>query len=206
MTTPDYKPFVDRLIQRYEGGYGWNPRDPGGPTKYGITCYDLAEHRGKQMISMETWAPLVEAMPLFEAEDIYAAKYATACEFDELNAGPDCVVFDFAVNSGPSRAIKYAQAVVGVPEDGVMGPVTLAAINAMDPNKFIDSLCDHRLGFLRALETWPTFGAGWAARVADLRTYSHNLANSAAPSAPVASVAAPTPGKAFHLADLPIAA
>jgi lysozyme family protein len=176
MTIADYKPFVDRMISRYEGGYGWNPNDPGGPTKFGITCYDLAEHRGQQMTSMEAWAPIVRAMTLQEAEDIYAAKYATACDFNDLNAGADCVVFDFGVNSGSSRAVKFAQSIVGTAQDGVLGPVTLKAINSMAANKFIDALCDTRLGFLRELSTWPVFGAGWTSRIGDLRAYSHGLA------------------------------
>ncbi len=192
----NYTAFIDRLIQRYEGGYGWDRSDPGGPTNFGITCFDLAEHRHKKMTGMSIWAPLVRAMPLQEAEDIYATKYATACKFNELNSGPDCVVLDFGVNSGSSRAIKYAQMVVGTARDGVLGPITLAKINAMDPNKFIDDLCDLRLSFLHAIrkgEAWKTFGKGWSARVADLRAYSHKLAGAAASGA-----------KAFAEEDIPI--
>ncbi len=180
------------MIQRYEGGYGWDHADPGGPTNFGITCFDLAEHRHQKMTSMAAWAPLVRAMTLQEAEDIYATKYATACKFNDLNSGPDCVVLDFGVNSGPSRAIKYAQMVVGTARDGVLGPVTLAAINGMDSNKFIDDLCDLRLGFLRHLGTWGDFGRGWAARIADLRAFSHRVAG-----------AAPSSAKAFAPEDTP---
>jgi hypothetical protein len=52
MSLVTYKAFVDRMISKYEGGYGWDANDPGGPTKYGITCYDLAEHLGERMTSM----------------------------------------------------------------------------------------------------------------------------------------------------------
>src|SRR6185369_3725311 len=179
----NYKNCIDRIITKYEGGYGWDARDPGGPTKYGITCYDLAEHRHQRMNSMSAWAPLVRAMTLQEAEDIYATKYAKQCRFNDLNSGPDCVILDFGINSGSSRAIKYAQAVVGTAQDGILGPITLAAINKMDPNRFIDVYCDKRLAFLRALRTWSTFGRGWSNRVADLRAYSHNVAGKQAPVA-----------------------
>jgi lysozyme family protein len=174
MTVADYKPFVDRMIQRYEGGYGWDPNDPGGPTRYGITCYDLAEYDHEPMNSMAAWAPIVEEMSLDTAEVIYEEKYATAVDFDHLNTGCDCVVFDFDVNSG-STAIRYAQQVVGVPIDGLMGPITLAAINSTDPATFVNNLCDARLGFLRSLTTWSVFGTGWSNRVADLRAYSLGL-------------------------------
>lgn len=175
MTTADYQPFVERMIERYEGGYGWNRNDPGGPTKFGITCYDLAQHRHQKMDSMGRWAPIVRAMTLEEADDIYAEKYATACRFNELGPGKDCVIFDFGVNSGPSRAIKYAQRVVGVAVDGVFGPITLKAINDDVPMTFINRLCDARLSFLQGLRTWPTFGRGWTARIKDLRKYSLGL-------------------------------
>src|ERR1700677_4852220 len=117
MTAINYVPFVNRMIARYEGGYGWDPDDPGGPTKDGITCYDLAEFDHEPMNSMAAWAPIVEAMPLPTADTIYQNKYATAVDFDQLNTGSDCAVFDFDVNSG-STAIRYAQQIANVPIDG----------------------------------------------------------------------------------------
>ena len=174
----NYQAFVERMIFRYEGGYGWSHADPGGPTKFGITCYDLAQHLHEPMNSMAAWAPRVKAMSLAVADEIYRTKYATACQFDALNSGCDCVVFDFGVNSGPSRAIKFAQQIVNVHVDGVLGPTTLQAINSFSVPSFINSLCDARLAFLRALGTWGTFGRGWSARVRDLRSYSLALTRS----------------------------
>jgi len=171
----DYQPFVERMIARYEGGYGWDKADPGGPTKYGITCYDLAKFMGKPMNSMAEWAPIVKAMPLSTADEIYANEYAKPCRFNDLGAGKDCVVFDFGVNSGPSRAIKYAQDIVGVTVDGDLGPVSLSAINSFAPDRFIDELCDARLKFLQGLRTWPNFRRGWTSRIEDLRSYALGL-------------------------------
>lgn len=171
----NYRPFVWHMISKYEGGYGWDRNDPGGPTKFGITCYDLAEHLGEKMNSMAAWAERVRAMTMETASEIYATKYATPCRFDDLNSGVDCAVFDFGVNSGPSRAIKFAQRIVGTNADGILGPITLAAINGMDSAHFVNELCDARLSFLRVVRTWPSFGRGWSARVADLRSYALRL-------------------------------
>ena len=101
------------MISRYEGGYCWDKEDPGGPTKYGITCYDLAEHRGKRMTSMAAWASIVRDMPLSEAEDIYEIKYARAVSFAALPAGVDCVMMDYGVNSGIGRVNRVARAPPG---------------------------------------------------------------------------------------------
>lgn len=177
----NYEHFVERMIFRYEGNYGWDRRDPGGPTKYGITCYDLAQYLEQRMDSMAAWAPKVQAMTLKVADEIYRRKYATAVKFDSLNSGPDCTVFDFGVNSGPSRAIKYAQRIIGTAADGVLGPLTLKAINDMDAATFVNKLCDARMSFLRSLGTWRTFGRGWTARVTDLRRYSLALVQPSRP-------------------------
>ena len=176
----DYQPFVERMISRYEGGYGWDRNDPGGPTKDGITCFDLAKHRHQVMNSMAAWAPIVRAMPLSEADDIFDVDYAQPIQFNQLGPGKDTTIFDFGVNSGVSRSIKFSQRIVGTTADGIMGPITLAAINAYDPANFINQLCTARLEFLRGLGTWDHFGGGWSARVADLRTYSLNLASTKA--------------------------
>lgn len=190
----NYKAFVDRMISRYEGGYGWDAADAGGPTKYGITCYDLAQHRHQTMSSKAAWAPLVRAMTLAEAEDIYASKYAAAVHFNDLPSGMDCVVMDYDVNSG-TRGVLVANSLVGA-SGSVITAASLKALQATDPVRFINNMCDERMRFLRRLSIWPTFKTGWTARVADLRAYSLHLAQgnpaATAPAAPDLSKV-PTP-------------
>lgn len=181
----DYKPFVDRLIQKYEGGYGWDQSDPGGPTKYGITCYDLAQHRGQKMTSMAAWAPTVRAMGLPEAEAIYQTKYAAAVHFADLRPGMDCVVMDYEVNSG-TRGTLVANSLVGY-HGTVITPAALKLLQETDPVRFINNICDERMRFLRQLRIWQTYKNGWTARVSDLRSYClHLAAGKPAATAPVA--------------------
>lgn len=171
---PNYKAFTDRMIQKYEGGYGWNKKDPGGPTKYGITCYDLAQLRGQKMDSMTRWAPLVQAMPLSDAEAIYRFKYASAIRFDDLPTGIDCCMMDYAVNSGVSRPILVASRICKVTYTGHFDDVLMMAIKAMGAEKFINAMCDERLTFMHSIRggsAWKEFGGGWQARVDDLRRY-----------------------------------
>ncbi len=185
----DYAAFIDRLIQKYEGGYGWNAGDPGGPTNFGITCFDLAEHRGQKMTSMATWAPIVRAMTLREAEDIYRTKYATAVHFDTQLAGVDCCLLDYAVNSGVGRPLRV---VAALPH------------SVKTTADLINAVCDERLRFMHAIRggsSWTRFGHGWQRRVDDVRAYSLHLAGGSIGVAPVApdlsKVATP---KARHVA------
>ena len=189
MSVITYTPFVDRLISKYEGGYGWNKKDPGGPTKYGITCYDLAEHMGHKMDSMARWAPVVQAMSRETAEQIYKTKYANAIRYDDLPAGPDACMLDYGVNSGDSRPVHVARAIMKLAPGG-MDQLLLDAIKKADPVVFINAMCAERLHFMHAIRggtAWAEFGNGWGVRVADLRTYCDHLAQGGAPAAaPVA--------------------
>lgn len=182
----DYQPFIDRVIKRYEGGYGWNKSDPGGPTNYGITCYDLAEHRGQKMTSMSAWAPLVRDMTLAEAEAIYATKYAVGVHFPSLRPGIDCCLLDYGINSGVSRALRV-EAAIDKP--------------GLSPKDVIDAVCDERLRFMHAIRggsAWNEFGHGWGTRVADLRQYCKALSEQTVP-APAPDLSKVVMPKAQHV-------
>jgi lysozyme family protein len=94
---------------------------------------------------------------------------------DELPAGVDYAVMDFAVNSGTSRAAKTLQRAAGVQDDGAIGDQTMKAVNSADPITLIDTVCDQRLAFLQALPTFATFGRGWTARVQRVKAASEQM-------------------------------
>lgn len=148
----------------HEGGYVDHPKDPGGATNHGITHKTLAAWRGKPVTKAD-----VRNLSRAEAALIYRAQYWRPIRGDELPAGLDYALFDFAINSGPARAVKTLQRIVGVPADGIMGAITLDAVSKRSPADLINALCDARLAFLKGLKGWPTFGKGWGRRVAEVR-------------------------------------
>ena len=155
-------------VLRHEGGYVDHPSDPGGATNMGITRKTLARWR-----KVSPWTDLpksaVAGLKRDEAALIYRASYWNACEAGAMPAGVDLALFDFAVNSGPDRAVRVLQAALGVAADGAVGPVTVGAVNVANPSKLINAICDRRLGFLGRLSTFATFGRGWSRRVAEIR-------------------------------------
>lgn len=191
MSVITYQPTIDRIISKYEGGYGWNKKDPGGPTKYGITCFDLAQHMGQKMDSMARWAPIVQAMTLATAEQIYKTKYAAAIRYDDLPAGPDACMLDYGINSGTGRAVLSARAILNIKGGSAMDQALLDAIKKTDAATFIKAMCAERLHFMHAIRggsAWAEFGGGWGARVADLQTYCLHLAQGGTPvAAPAAN-------------------
>jgi lysozyme family protein len=153
-----------------EGGYTNDPRDPGGPTNWGITLED-ARHYWKS----DATADDVKNMPKSVAEDIYVKHYATPVDYNALPAGVDYSVLDYAINSGISRSIKTLQGVVGTSPDGVIGPLTIDAVHVHKSGEIIDAIYAERLAFLQKLSTWDHFGNGWTARCANGRRLAHSL-------------------------------
>lgn len=76
--------------------------------------------------------------------------------------------FDAAVNSGPSRAIRWLQAGLGIPADGIIGPVTLStAGNSTAADVF--PVCTQRMDFIADLvrrdASQARFLKGWTRRI-----------------------------------------
>lgn len=159
-------------VLRHEGGYADHPSDPGGATNLGITHKTLARWR---RISPWWKLPKSAVMELQRAEAarIYRASYWDRVQAGRLPDGLDLALFDFAVNSGPDRAIRTLQAELDVAADGQIGPLTTEAIEIYAARKglgaLIGALCDRRMAFLTRLPTFATFGKGWTSRVAGVR-------------------------------------
>ncbi|HEY7901322.1 MAG TPA: hypothetical protein VIC25_09070, partial [Caulobacteraceae bacterium] len=82
----------------------------------------------------------------------------------DLPSGVDLMVFDAAVNSGVAAGIRLLQTAVGVPSDGLFGPVTKAAAQAKAPADTINAFHDAHAAFYESLPTFGVFGRGWLAR------------------------------------------
>jgi lysozyme family protein len=143
----------DKLVA-HEGGYVNHPNDPGGETKYGIS------KRAYPQVDIKT-------LTLADAKAIYRRDYWDRAQCDKLPHNIAYLVFDCAVNSGIGQAIRFLQRAVGVADDGVMGPVSVNAVNRMESGSLDARFLGQRLEFMTKLSTWDTFGKGWARRIAD---------------------------------------
>lgn len=152
-------------ILKHEGGYVNHPKDPGGATNKGIIQRTYDSWRDRQGQRRQSVRNISDA----EVAAIYKRDYWDEVSGDDLPAGVDYAVFDFAVNSGIHRASQFLQRQVGVADDGKIGPATLAAVAKADAGKLAADLCDARLFWLQRLPHWSTFGKGWGARVADVK-------------------------------------
>lgn len=142
-----------RRTLSHEGATSDHPSDPGGLTKWGI--------------SQRAYPNLdIASLTLEKARQIYRLDYWDALRLGDLPDAIAAEVFDAAVNSGRRPAVMWLQRALHVNADGVIGPVTIAAAKRADPAVIAAKINGHRLSHLTDLSTWPTFGRGWARRVA----------------------------------------
>jgi lysozyme family protein len=153
------------FIFKAEGGYADNPADPGGPTNFGITLATLRVYQGDPNLTADDVKKLTPAV----AKEIYRTAYWNRMQCGALPAGLDLEVFDFGVNSGPAESVKTLQRLVGVTQDGSVGPITLAAVAQFNVGDLIGRFAQARLAFYQGLNM-PEFEQGWATRVAQIQT------------------------------------
>lgn len=184
MSSSNFKKCLQHVLQ-FEGGYVDHPSDPGGATNRGITRKTLARWRG-----ISPWWDLpksaVRELAENESEAIYKQAYWATSAGRHLPNGIDLAIFDFAVNSGPSRTAKALQKILNVPQDGIIGPMTLTALTRFSrrwgTHIVIKKICDHRRGFLRSLSTFKTFGRGWTKRVNATEQLARQMAKQPQPT------------------------
>jgi len=184
------------LVLKHEGGYVDHPKDPGGATNLGVTIGTLSSWLGRPATKGD-----VKALTRASVAPIYRKNYWDAVRADEMPAGLDYAVFDFAVNSGPKRAAMALQRAVGVADDGVIGSITLANIASRPVDATIERIMADRITFLLRLSTWPTFGKGWAARCDGVLREALDMATKApAPVPPVSTAPLASPASTGPLA------
>lgn len=141
----------------HEGGYTMDLNDPGGETKWGI--------------SKRSYPDLdIRSLTIIDAKAIYKRDFwdklpDTGCSALQFQ------MFDFAVNSGLSRAVKMLQATIGVTADGQFGPASKAALSKRLTGQasvasLVAEFLARRLEFYVDLPTWQYFSGGWARRIA----------------------------------------
>jgi lysozyme family protein len=130
------------VIMKHEGGWVNDSVDPGGETNYGwsmLTIKRLGLHPNDLGLNQSEFTPgCLKLMSANTAITLYRKyfwnKYAFEAVMDQTSATK---MFDAAVNMGPRRAIGFAQRACQIAVDGIMGQVTVAAINKMNGEDFV---------------------------------------------------------------------
>ena len=158
------------LVLQHEGGYVHHALDPGGRTNLGVTQRVWEDYVGHPVDEAEMRSLTKELVA-----PLYRKEYWDAVHGDKLPCGADYLAFDFAVNAGAFRCVKTIQRALNITADGIIGPVTIKAIQDTNAEDFINSFSKAKESFYRSLTTFPTFGKGWFNRVAESKKTAEGM-------------------------------
>lgn len=158
-----------------EGGFSIDPRDPGNWTsgKPGIgrlvgTKFGIAASAHPDVD--------IPNLTIERANAIRKSEYWDAINGDTMPPAIAFMLADAAYGSGPHIAATEFQEMLGVESDGVIGPVTKAALKVALAEKsefglgsgladLVTEFASRRLIFEAGLNTWSTYEGGWTRRL-----------------------------------------
>ncbi len=162
-----------RFTLKSEGGNVDHPDDEGGRTGQGILQSEYSLWLKQQGMKDRD----VFDMPEKHRDAIYEKKYWTPIGAEGMPAPVGYVAFDSAVLHGVGFAQKAIQRALNVKVDGIIGRMTLAAANAIDPIVFEQRMREQRWARMQSKKSFPVFKAGWEKRLNDVGKNVRSMLN-----------------------------
>lgn len=159
-------------LRRWEGGFVMDPDDPGGATNMGVTLGTFRVYFGTRQtvedlknITDGQWRIIMKA-------------YWNRCKADDIRNQSVAELFvDWHINAG-GRAIQKTQAAFGLKADGIVGPLTLGALNDPDSEKVFNRIKAARTSYYNRLViengSLKKFLRGWLNRVNSFHYHEDN--------------------------------
>ena len=138
--------------------------DPGGATQCGITQETYDQYRLFKGQAMQSVQQSTQA----EGYDIYYNDYwLPHCPL--LPVGLDLCEFDANVNQGVGEGIRILQVALSVPDDGIWGPITQAAVsNITNVVTVIEKFTSRREAVYQQTRNFNYFGTDWMRRAEEI--------------------------------------
>lgn len=160
------------FILSHEGNYSNHPNDLGGPTNKGVTLATM-KSVGKDLnndgkIDVEDLKLLSDK----DVEKIFKKYYWDKCLGDQIKSQSVAnMIIDWYYNSG-KWAITNIQSLLQLPEDGIVGPITLGKINSLEPRELFQAIRKTRINYyeriVRKRPANKVFLNGWVRRTSSI--------------------------------------
>lgn len=132
----------------------------------GLTRYGIAQKSNPEVPpTFYTESPL---FALGTAQQVYRSSYWNRFQGDNIDsdAVASCLL-NFSINDGTNREVRMLQEALGLYQrDGVMGPITLKAVNSIDGTMLAATLRTLQAEFYQAIPNNEKFISGWLKRAA----------------------------------------
>lgn len=153
-------------------GFANDPDDLGGATMCGVTLATFAEYCRRKGYPRPTIVRL-KAIKYKEWLEILKTMFWDKWKADQINNESIALILvDWVWGSG-KYGVTIPQKAIGVTADGIVGPKTIAAVNAKDPKQLFDLIRKERLAYIeRICRSRPTnlkYKRGWLNRLNDIK-------------------------------------
>lgn len=157
-----------------EQGFQKDPKDPGNWTGGKVGSGRLVGT--KYGVSAASYPYLdIENITLDHAQQIAKNDFWDKFQGDQMPAPVALCVFDFGYNAGVREGIVVLQRTLDLPEDGLVGPITLRSLGTRDPKWVIKTYYTERMMAYKQMPGWAHDGNGWSARAARTRDKALSL-------------------------------
>lgn len=169
----DFTEFLETLLKN-EGGFTDDPNDHGGATNLGITLTEWIakgwDRNDDGIINLQDLKLLTEE----DAATFFKSEYWDAVRADEIESQSVAeIIFDWAVNSGITRAIRKTQRLIGHPVTGEMTDSDISLINKAQPKPLFDIIMAAREAYYYTIvkndKTQKKFLKGWLNRIHSIK-------------------------------------
>lgn len=153
-------------------GFANDPDDLGGATMCGVTLATFTDYCRRKGYPRPTIVRL-KAIKYKEWLEILKTMFWDKWKADQINNESIALILvDWVWGSG-KYGITIPQRAIGVTADGIVGPKTIAAVNAKDPKQLFDLIRKERLAYIeRICRSRPTnlkYKRGWLNRLNDIK-------------------------------------
>lgn len=166
----DYRKMIP-FILKWEGGWSNHPNDQGGETMKGVTIATYREYC-RQKKRPEPTGNDLRSITQEEWEEIFKTMYWDRWKADQIRSQAVAeILVDWVWASGV-HGVRVPQRLLSVSPDGIVGPVTLAAINGADPRGLFSRIKEERIRFVEDIvknkPSQSVFLKGWKNRINDI--------------------------------------
>lgn len=194
---PDNFEIANTFTKAAEGGLTDDPNDRGGITNHGVSLVFLRGLAEKSQANRETLHRMQIRLPITrdviktltpdQATSLFRWQFWNRLHLDDgMPLRMACLLYDAAVNHGRAWGVRLAQRGYNassqgprLAEDGILGPLTRAALSSADTPAVHEAILTARRAYYEAIiardANQACFRRGWMNRIANLRAYVRGL-------------------------------